>query len=98
MKGPRTVLVTFFSRTREADAVADADVPLRELLTSLQDVLCLSPDETAVTLAPAGDLACARACTGGAATDRTLAELGVLDGDVVVFHPPGGDAGEGGWR
>jgi hypothetical protein len=98
MKGPRTLLVTLASRTRQVDAVADADVPVRDLVAPLRDLLRLGPEDTALTIARAGDLA--DGASHGQDPDRTLEELGVLDGDMVVLHaaaePPSAPGHAGG--
>lgn len=84
MKGPRTLLVTIATLSRQVDAVAHADVPLADLVAPISSLLGLGPAETAVTVARAGDLADPRS----AGPDQTLSEMGVVDGDVVVIHPP----------
>jgi hypothetical protein len=84
MNGPRTLLVTIATLSRQVDAVAHADVPFADLVAPISGVLGLSPDETAVTVARAGDLD----DTATARPDQTLSDMRVVDGDVVVIHAP----------
>jgi hypothetical protein len=83
VNGPRTLLVTIATLSRQVDAVADADVPLADLVAPISSVLGLGDTETAVTVARAGDLTDVSA----ARPEQTLSDMSVVDGDVVVIHP-----------
>jgi WXG100 protein secretion system (Wss), protein YukD len=83
MSVARTVLVTVATLAREVDVVADADMPLSQLMTPVAGALGLRAADIAVTVARAGD-------PKESFTMRfteTLSEAGVVDGDRLSLHP-----------
>lgn len=83
MSVPRTVLITISTRQREVDAVADADIPIFELLGPVAAMLGVRASDIAVTVARSGE----PTMTFSAQLNDTLAQSGVIDGDRVILHP-----------
>ncbi len=83
MSVARTLLVTIATLKREVDVVANADVPLSEVLRPVSGALGLRAADIAVTVARSGDVT--QAFTMG--FTQTLDEAGVADGDRLSLHP-----------
>jgi hypothetical protein len=84
----RVVLVTFVGPRQTIDAAANAEVPLRELLGPVQELLGLEvatagAGSVVVRLLPAGDGARSRMSE----LTSSLADLGAVDGDLLTFAP-----------
>ncbi len=84
----RTVLVTLATSSGAVDLVADGDVALADLLGAAAS----SPDtgfhvgeaDTAATVLPSGDAHRSFVIP----REQSLLQAGVVDGDVVLLHPP----------
>lgn len=83
MTVPRTVLITLSTRHREVDVVADADIPLSELIGPVAGLLGIRATDVAVTVAPDGELD----TTWSAQLTETLTDARVADGARVILHP-----------
>jgi WXG100 protein secretion system (Wss), protein YukD len=90
MSVARTTLVTVATLAREVDVVADADIPLSELLRPVAGALGLRATDIVVTVTRSGDPEEAFTMH----FTESLSQAGVVDGDRLSLHPFSQQPGE----
>jgi MinD-like ATPase involved in chromosome partitioning or flagellar assembly len=78
----QTIVLTIVGPERRVDLVTPADVPLRDLMPTLLEQVLVATDGT-----PEGGWTLAPLAGDGLSLEYTLAESGVLDGQVLRLRP-----------